>query len=284
MRASLRREALRAELSAMYQQLDPEARLDGGLALAIPLESLRAAELKTMLEARFGIALPLPELLEGVSIENLADLVLEKSPERLPSPAIARTVAAHPDERHLPFPLTDVQQAYWIGRNPFFELGNVGALFYAELELPAFDLPRAERAWQRLIERHEMLRAVVLLDGRQQILAEVPACHIEMTDLSAAGADQSALQACRARMSQQVRPADRWPRFEINAIKQPGGLTRLCLAIDLLIGDASSIALFVAEWFQLYEHPQTRLADLELTFRDYVIALQAFEQSEDFAR
>jgi acyl carrier protein len=283
---------VRAELAALYQQLDPEAEL----SLAIPLESLRAAELKTMLESRFGIALPLPELLEGVSIDDLADLVLERSPHVIPSPArggghgggsspaLNRTIAAHPEERHLPFPLTDLQQAYWIGRNPFFELGNVGALFYAELELADFDLPGAERALQLVIERHDMLRAIVRSDGRQQILFEVPGYRIEVTDLCGKGADESALIACRARMSQQVRPCDQWPRFEIHAIKQPRGLTRLCLAIDLLVADASNIALLVAEWFRLYEHPQTRLADLELSFRDYVLALQAFEQSEDFAR
>ncbi|MEO0688243.1 MAG: phosphopantetheine-binding protein, partial [Cyanobacteria bacterium J06649_11] len=29
------------------------------------------------------------------------------------------------NQRYEPFPLTDIQQAYWIGRNQAFELGNV---------------------------------------------------------------------------------------------------------------------------------------------------------------
>ncbi|MDQ6713102.1 MAG: amino acid adenylation domain-containing protein [Candidatus Dormibacteraeota bacterium] len=280
-----RRELLQSELAAMYRQLDPQATYDADLSSAIPLESLQAAELKTMLEARFGIALPLPELLEGVTIEDLADLVLEKPRHRSSSRALAPAVASvHPEERHLPFPLTDVQQAYWIGRNPFFELGNVGAVFYAELELAEFDVPRAERALQCLLDRHEMLRAVVLSDGRQQILPEVPAYRIELTDLAGDGADHAALEACRTRMSEQVRPCDRWPRFEIQAFRQLDGVTRLCIAIDLLVCDAGSIALVVGEWFQLYRDPQTALPPLEFSFRDYVLALQQRERSEAFER
>src|SRR5690242_5233739 len=37
---------------------------------------------------------------------------------------------AAPDQRYAPFPLTDVQQAYWLGRSGAFVLGNVAAHVY----------------------------------------------------------------------------------------------------------------------------------------------------------
>ena len=65
-----------------------------------------------------------------------------------------------PAGRHQPFPLTDIQQAYWVGRDSTIELGGVGAHGYSELRMPDFDQQRFSRALNRLIVRHDMLRAV----------------------------------------------------------------------------------------------------------------------------
>ena len=35
-------------------------------------------------------------------------------------------------------------------------------------------------AWQKVIDRHEMLRAIVLQDGTQQILSDVPDYEIRV--------------------------------------------------------------------------------------------------------
>ncbi|MFC7556730.1 hypothetical protein ACFQU7_37720 [Pseudoroseomonas wenyumeiae] len=74
-----------------------------------------------------------------------------------------------PAARHEPFPLTEIQQAYWLGRDTGFELGNVATHGYLEADCLGLDLPRFEQAWQRLVERHDMLRMVVLPGGMQQV-------------------------------------------------------------------------------------------------------------------
>jgi len=79
-----------------------------------------------------------------------------------------------PEERYEPFPLTDVQQAYLIGRRDSMELGGVSAHWYAEYEATDLDLHRLESAVRKVISRHDMLRTVFLPDGRQQTLKEVP--------------------------------------------------------------------------------------------------------------
>ena len=111
------------------------------------------------------------------------------------------------------FELNEIQQAYWLGRGRFFEMGNVAAHVYGEVEASTVDLGRLSGAWQRLIERHEMLRAVVLPEGRQRILQEVPRYEIELEDVAGAEENQK-LERIRNRMSHQVRPADQWPLFE----------------------------------------------------------------------
>lgn len=72
------------------------------------------------------------------------------------------------------FPLTRVQHAYWVGRSGAFGLSDVSCHIYLEYDCDKLDLDRYEQAWNRLIRRHEMLRAVITEDGRNQILTEVP--------------------------------------------------------------------------------------------------------------
>ena len=63
------------------------------------------------------------------------------------------------------------------------ELGNVGAHFYLEIETGGMDESRLQTAWQRLIERHGMLRTVVSGDGRQRTLEHVPPYRIQVLEL-----------------------------------------------------------------------------------------------------
>ncbi len=78
-----------------------------------------------------------------------------------------------PEERYRPFALTDVQQAYLVGRQPGFALGGVGSHFFVEFEIANLDIHRLEKVWNRLIARHDMLRAVVR-DGQQRVLEQTP--------------------------------------------------------------------------------------------------------------
>ena len=82
-----------------------------------------------------------------------------------------------------PFPLTEIQQAYWLGRQAGRPLGGVATHSYLELEVTDLDLARLESALGVLIGRHDALRTVVRPDGRQQVLADVPAYRIAVADL-----------------------------------------------------------------------------------------------------
>src|SRR5262245_43028826 len=131
---------------------------------------------------------------------------------------------AQGQDRYEPFPLTEIQQAYYVGRSGDFELGNVSCHTYYEVETDDLDLERFNLALHQLIERHDMLRSVTLPDrpdgrpdGRQRILQRVPPYQIEVLDLRGQSAEAvtARLQAVRQRMSHRVAPANRWPLFEI---------------------------------------------------------------------
>ncbi|MDC0721163.1 amino acid adenylation domain-containing protein [Nannocystis bainbridge] len=188
-------------------------------------------------------------------------------------PAIPRVT---PDlaARHEPFPLTDIQQAYWVGRMSEFDQGDVSIHFYVEVDGQHLDLPRLETAWNRMVRRHDMLHSVVAADGRQRILEQVPDYHFVVADLRerSAAEVEAALAAVHDELSHQVLPNDRWPAFEIRASLLPGGVTRLHLSVDLVNMDGGSLMLLLDEWTRVYFDPHTSLEPLELSYRDYVLA------------
>jgi amino acid adenylation domain-containing protein len=252
--------------------------------------SLLAIKLMTAVGETFGVRLPLRTLFESPTVAGLGRAVAARSDiaagrAQAAPPPLPRVVP-DPANRHEPFPLTDIQQAYWVGRHASYELGNVATHTYLELECDGLDLGRFEGAWRKLIGRHDMLRAVVLPDGRQQILESVPDYRVRALDLRAHGPREreAELLAVRGEMSHQVLQADRWPLFDLRASLLPGGRTRLHVSFDLLVGDAWSFRLLIRELLDRYEDPALRLPELELSYRDYVLAERGLRDSELYAR
>lgn len=176
--------------------------------------------------------------------------------------------------RYEPFPLNDIQQAYWIGQTGGFDLGNVSAHYYLEFDSRTLDIDRLEAAWQSVVARHDMLRAVIRSDGRQQILEEVPAYRVVCEDLRSVdveGAECRLLEA-RERMSHQMFVADHWPLFEICAHRLADGRVRLHFSMSLLIGDVWSAQVVFRDLHVYYNNPAYMPLALDLSFRDYVLA------------
>ncbi|WP_353057097.1 condensation domain-containing protein [Microbulbifer sp. VAAF005] len=169
--------------------------------------------------------------------------------------------------RHELFEPTEVQRAYWLGRDPEFVLGGIGCHFYREYDVVDLDLERLESALNTMITRHEMLRAVFDSEGRQRVLADVPRFSIDVTDVDSD--PTSAFAQLRQECAEQVFEPSRWPLFDVRAVRCERN-TRLAIGLDNLILDAFSILLFYRELNILYQSPETDLPAIDLSFRDYV--------------
>ena len=246
--------------------------------------SLIATQIVSRLSAEFSIDVPLARIYQSPTIAELSAWVDETVAQRVQGTQPLPSIVADPAHQNDPFPLTDVQQAYWIGRSETFELGNVATQVYFELDGDGLDVVRFNRAWQRLVERHAMLRAVVLPDGRQRILPEVPPYVIEMADLRdrPQAEVQLALESVRTRMSRQVLPATEWPLFEIRISRTGDRRTRVHMSIDALIVDAWSMLRLFEEWAELYRTPDGSLAPLRISYRDYVVAEQELRDTDRY--
>ncbi|MCU5775501.1 amino acid adenylation domain-containing protein [Erwiniaceae bacterium BAC15a-03b] len=184
-----------------------------------------------------------------------------------------------------PFPLTDIQHAYWIGRSQSLALGGVSCHVYFEWRISDFDIARFEAAWNRVIARHGMMRACVDDNGQQRILASVPHYAIACDDLRALP-DQlrdRQLAATRERMSQQVLEASQWPLFELRASLESEQDCRVHLDLDLLTFDVQSFHIVLAELARFYHQPQLSLAEIRYSFRDYQLAEMQARHSSGWA-
>lgn len=197
-----------------------------------------------------------------------------------------RAISVHSDARFEPFPLTDLQQAYWMGRTEAFALGGIASRAYIELEGMGLDVPRVERAWNALIRRHDMLRVVVGDDGRQRILPEAPPYHIAVHDMRAVppAEVQERLDTVHEAMFRSLRPAREWPLFDLQASLLPGGAVRLHVVHDVLNADGGSVVLLFQELVQLHHDPDVELPPIDLTFRDYVLHERDREASPELER
>jgi len=250
--------------------------------------SLLATQLIAKVREAFQIELPLRSLFQCPTVESLAAVISPQKSDGVKQVFVNSRPVITPDKegRHQPFPLTDIQQAYWIGRTETFELGGVATHIYAEIESVNLDLERFSKAWQQLIDRHEMLRAIVRPDGQQQILEQVPAYQIQVLDLRGQNyrVVNSQMEAVRESLSHQVIPSDRWPLFEIRASVLDDRLFRLHFSFDALIADAWSFQMLGRELASLYQNPNEILSDIEISFRDYVFAELACRHTEEYRR
>jgi len=251
--------------------------------------SLLATQLMADIRMHQGVSLPMAALFENPTVAELAALVARRRREGdlgVPAGAALPEVVPDPERRFDPFPLTDIQQAYWLGRSAAFEMGNIGSYIYQETDFTGLDLDRLETALRRAIDRHDMLRAVILPEGLQRVLPEIPPYRIPIFDLTGLpdAAREEALLAVRSEMSHQVFDVGRWPLLDLRAARLGEDRVRLFFGIDVLIGDGWSFTLLFRDLARFYSDPASEPEPLEISFRDYVVAEAAVHGTEAYQR
>lgn len=239
--------------------------------------------------ARRGYRATLPDLFTAPTLAEFAATLVPAAPVAPVAPIgpasgdlALDACAPAADDRYLPVPLSDVQQAYLAGREPGFPLGGVGAHFFVEFDIIDLDVERLQQAWNTLIRRHDMLRAVVY-DGQLRVMEQVPPLHLSrhiVTDPDSVDA-----LALRTRLSRQILDATHWPVFDIQLAETPGHRhTRLYLTLDNLLLDGLSMQILLAELEQLYIDPSAILPPIDTNYRASRLAIDARPVADTSAR
>ena len=246
--------------------------------------SLLAVALLAEINRVFHCVLTLKDIFHHSNVRALSIRIAQQQLQGVPARQERMVIHDDPEHRSQPFPLTDVQRAYWLGR----QVGAtpVATHVYHEFDVTQFDLARFTQALTALIQRHEMLRAVVLPDGNQRILPQVPVYRPDYRDLRplTPSARSVALDEIRASLSHKVHVAQRWPLFDFSYSQCTAQQGRLHFSLDLLIADAVSMRTLQQELMTLYLHPTAPLPTPPFSFRDYVQALLTEQAGDVYLR
>ncbi len=240
--------------------------------VSLGLDSLDLAHLKDVTESHFKVHLDIGVFFDPTfTPEAFAETVIQRTGE---GDAWSEPLApGEPGDPEAPFELTDLQNAYWIGRSEVFDYGGVSSHLYVEAEVRGrMDEGALNRSWNALVTHHEMLRMVVTPDGRQRILASPPAYTIQvrdLTDLPPVDARRE-LEMIRQGLSHRLIDAQTWPLFDIRYTQVEPGLGRLHISMDLLLADIWSFNRLMGQWFRLCNGADGALEPLEISFRDHV--------------
>lgn len=166
------------------------------------------------------------------------------------------------------FPLTEMQEAFYVGRR----LGSGGGTqVHLEFEVDDLDLAQMEEAWNRLVHHHDMLRATVLPDARQAVHADVPRYNLSAIDLSGLPEDAQAAEIDRLRRDTADGGFDPavWPLFAIRVAWLGHGRARVFFAVDEMVADGPSVSILMQQWYETYRDGPAP-APLGLSFQDYL--------------
>lgn len=248
--------------------------------------SLQAIRISYELEQRMGVSLPVNWIMKHTVFQDFCCLIREmgKSAELASQkPSVMQENESYSSGD--PFPLTDVQRAYLLGRSSN-NLGNVSTHIYREMEVINLDITELQKALNLVIRRHGMLRAIFREDGTQIILPEVPVYEIETSDYTECGQIEceEELEGLRKEMSHQLFNPKRWPLFELKVSKLPNQCCRIHFSFDCMVGDAKSMQIIFKDLSDAYGGKVFTPPLLEYDFRRFVLQQLEEEKSVRFQK
>ena len=192
-----------------------------------------------------------------------------------------------PNQQYEPFPLTDLQQAYLVGEQSFYNY-HAPAVFYHEYAIPDIDTERMERAMSLLRHSHGILRLAVRGDGTQQVLppeAIKGNKSIEVIDFSALADEeaQDKVAKLRERYRDDIPRLDSGRPFRLRLVKMPSGW-RMQIALRLIAFDGTTIQLLFSELTRCYLDDAYCPPQSRVSYRDYVLGLLVARGQSDYQR
>jgi malonyl CoA-acyl carrier protein transacylase len=244
--------------------VQPEAITPGRGIVDYGLDSLMALEFRNRISADLQLTVPTAALLQGPSLEALANEIAPKLSERRSE--------GKPAPRVVEFPLSYSQKLQWFGHKmaPGSSTFNIG--FAASIS-PCVEWKAFERAVARLVERHPALRTVVIEKDDQYPTQRILASS--STDLTLIDASAWEEEELKRRVHEEFVPgfAIDKPMVRIRVFRS-AERDVILFAVDHLIIDAASGPICFEDLRAFYcaelEGTDPLIEPLEADYHDFV--------------
>ncbi|CAN5483204.1 hypothetical protein BH09BAC3_BH09BAC3_33930 [soil metagenome] len=232
--------------------------------------SLKAIKLLYKIEKRFGVSIPLHACIHEFNVRKVSEIVQAGAGQgefHLPE------IDIDPKRQFESFPLSLIQQAYWLGRASAFDLGSIATQQYYEFKTKYLDVERFVNAFDKVVQKHPMMRMVVTDDGMQQVVPWTRPLDIPVIDAGEDRLDDSHTLIKNVRASMVDRPLNyKKQLFDLRITRLSENDSILHLCMDTLIADAWSTTILSKEIERFYNDPSLEIASPEVTYRDYILA------------
>jgi hypothetical protein len=177
------------------------------------------------------------------------------------------------------FPLSYAQRSLWL----LHQFAPEGGAYNVNIPLhirSSIDINRLKICLDRLIQRHEMLRARYVFDGKQlgYEISPNPPWHIQHREIPPSTSDEEFWREV-SRHSHEIFQLDQWPVFRVFLLSRGPEDKIFLFSTHHINGDLFSIAQLMEELFVLYasstpeQHP---LPPVDTTFAHHVQEQQEF--------
>lgn len=183
------------------------------------------------------------------------------------------------------YPMTDLQQAFFIGRQSDVELGNCASHSYAEISCRNFNEGKFRHVLNILIHRHDLLRCYFDEFGNHHIMSSLT-YDIPIHDFSKEKREvqQQKIQEIRSRMENMILDYTKAPlaRIEVSLMGNEEALIHLYM--DALIVDGWSHELLLYEADLLYSGDQKDFPPLTFHYGDFVEYTEKVKETEKYKK
>ncbi|MFI9154631.1 amino acid adenylation domain-containing protein [Streptomyces sp. NPDC053367] len=212
--------------------------------------------------------------------QDLVDWLARQSDGSAAAPGQLPRVVPDPGALHEPFQPSDLQMSFLVGSRDGVEY-HVRPHQYMEYDLPDADPERMQRALDAELAYQRNNLVVVRPDMRLETVRDPAPARVRVYDLrelSAAGAEERVARI-RASMYRKEPVHDRWPWVDLRMSLLPGGGGKLHYNNNNLFSDAPSTLRFLQTVLRRYREPDYAPPELEISYRDCVLALAELERS-----
>ncbi|MCR5666530.1 MAG: amino acid adenylation domain-containing protein [Eubacterium sp.] len=188
-------------------------------------------------------------------------------------------------DRYAPYDLTDIQYAYYVGRQKHQVLGNVSCHAYMEIIGNGIDAKRLNESWKKLLCHHPMLHTAFDENGKQYEVKDFKPEDIEVHDYRAydeTKAEQALLKVRETR-SHLVRDIEHGKNAGLALTLLPDGRSVMHYDIDLLAADVQSFQKVLEDLAALYQGETLPETSKDFCFAQYLRQANQKDR-EEYAR
>lgn len=224
----------------------------------------------------FLIHIGMLEIMRCQTVEELANIIAEKSLITAKKESKEARIEYNRDEKE--FTLTNMQEAYLLGREQEYHGAYNSTHLYAEVE-HRFIIEKLETAVMELVRRHKMLRTI-FNEGKQKtlLLEELPEYHIKTTYVGKEE-QRNFWEKKRQENQRKIYDPSVWPLFQIENVNIDGKEI-LCIDLDMLIVDGFSVWVLIQDLVKIYNGE--KLDKLTSDFSNYINLLSKRKEGRKY--